>query len=242
MVKVEVLRDDSLSQMAGPLSHALRNPLGTISLHLGIIEEEIQQLDGDKRGQAERSLSIVHEHVTRLHDLIHQYLLAGRSWNEPRHAVDVGDYLHVFCAEMHSVLAAYDITLQLEIASQIGAITVYEKGFHQALLHLFHHVRTAMPRGGTLTVRGHRQGDRVSIEICAIGQGITQTQLDHIFDPFHDPAYASNGLGLYLVREVIYAHQGDLSIHSEVDVGTTIQITLPLLRPLNSLSEQRPED
>lgn len=250
ITKVDVLcqirsvdqHDESLSQIAAPLSHALRNPLGAISLHLGIMQEEIQQLDDDKRGQAERSLAIVKANITRLHDLMQQYLLIGRSWHETRHAVDLSDYLKTFCAEMQGALSAHDITLRLDVASQTGDIALYETGFRQALRHVFDYVRATMPRGSTLTVRGHRQGDRVSIDVGDTGEGTALTQLDNVFDPFHDPAFATHGLGLYLVREVVYAHQGDIRIQRDVNVGTTIQITLPLAPPLNALSEPRPED
>ena len=236
-----MVRNDSLSQIAGPLSHALRNPLGTISLHLGILDEEIRQLDKDKRRQAERSLSIVTEHVSRLHDLMQQYLLIARSWHEPRNSVDFGDYLKLVCAEMHSLLTAYGFDLQLDIASQIGDVALYEHGFRQALQHLFHYICGTL-RGNTLVVRGDRSEDAVSIEMGNRGEEMTTAQLEHIFDPFHDPTRSSRGLGLYLVREVVYAHQGDLTISSNADGSTTIRITLPVLPAPATLSTQRLED
>jgi signal transduction histidine kinase len=68
---------------------------------------------------------------------------------------------------------------------------------------------------------------RVSIRVTDTGDGMPPEVLDRVFEPFYSAAKGGTGLGLVIVKNVIEAHRGTLSIDSSVGNGTTITIDLP---------------
>jgi two-component system sensor histidine kinase FlrB len=61
------------------------------------------------------------------------------------------------------------------------------------------------------------------------GVGIPAEQTTQIFEPLHTTKPGGTGLGLYIVQEVVAAHNGQVAVQSVVDQGSTFTITLPLL-------------
>ena len=67
----------------------------------------------------------------------------------------------------------------------------------------------------------------VRISIQDEGKGIEPENLERIFDPFFSTRPDGTGLGLPIAHRIAQAHGGDLSVESELDVGTTITVRLP---------------
>jgi len=62
-----------------------------------------------------------------------------------------------------------------------------------------------------------------------MGTGIPADQLAQIFEPLYTTKPTGTGLGLYMVREIVAAHAGEICVTSHVGHGTTFTITLPLV-------------
>ena len=88
-----------------------------------------------------------------------------------------------------------------------------------------------MPQGGSLTLRGQQTPAQVRLEVSDTGVGIPAEQFRQIFEPLHTTKPGGTGLGLYLVREIVTAHGGEITVQSHVGHGTTFIITLPRLEP-----------
>jgi signal transduction histidine kinase len=69
----------------------------------------------------------------------------------------------------------------------------------------------------------------VHLDICDMGTGIPADQLARIFEPLYTTKPAGTGLGLYMAREIVAAHNGEIRVTSQVGSGTTFTITLPLV-------------
>jgi PAS domain S-box-containing protein len=224
-----------LGRLAGAVSHDIRNPLAAIFLHADILEDELRQLEGHHPDQLWRSLSAIKDEVTRLHDLVQQYLSLARLSDLPREPVELRTFLDAFGAEMQERLVGRGITLQLEGESDLGQVALHQNSFRRMLLNVLNNAIEAMPHGGVLTVHGQRQAHRARLEISDTGYGIPPEQLPLLFSPLHTTKPEGTGLGLYLVREIVAAHQGDITVNSEPGVGTTFTLTLPLLEPEDGL-------
>jgi len=87
-----------------------------------------------------------------------------------------------------------------------------------------------MPDGGTLTFRAFAQNYRIVIEVQDTGFGIEPENMSKIFEPFFTTKEIGKGtgLGLAVCYGVITEHQGRLSVRSNVGVGTTFSIFLPI--------------
>jgi signal transduction histidine kinase len=95
------------------------------------------------------------------------------------------------------------------------------------LLNLVTNAIEAMPKGGTLTLRAKSTGDAVHLEMHDTGCGIPSEQMALLFSPLHTTKPEGTGLGWYLAREIITAHDGEIAVTSEPEVGTTFLLTLP---------------
>jgi signal transduction histidine kinase len=224
-----------LGRLAAGVSHEIRNPLGVISLYVDILEEELQQLPPEHQAQLMPALSEINANLARLDDLVQNYLSLARVSTIQREPTNIGTLVKDFTQELERELAARDIVLQLDGLGQLGEIPVHIHTFRRALLNLVHNAMDAMPQGGRLTLRGQQTPAQVRLEVSDTGVGIPAEQLKQIFEPLHTTKPGGTGLGLYLVREIVTAHGGEITVQSTVGHGTTFIITLPRLgdTPLN---------
>ena len=87
-----------------------------------------------------------------------------------------------------------------------------------------------MPNGGTLSVVTDGDSDKIYIEVVDTGTGIREEHLDKIFDSFFTTKgeVKGVGLGLSVCYGFIQDHGGDIEVKSQVGVGTTFTISLPV--------------
>jgi two-component system sensor histidine kinase HydH len=221
----------TLSQLAGAVSHELHNPLTTIFLHADILEEELRQLEGDSNEQLLRSLGVMKEEVTRMHDLAEQCLILARLSTLPREPEDLRAFLEAFCLEMQARLAPRGLTLQCEGVGDLGHVALHKGAFRRALLDLFNHSLQAIPSGGIMTLSAQRFGTEVRLEIRATGADIPPEKVTQLFSPKVSIQPEGLGLGLYGVREIVTAHGGTIEVSGEPGAATTFTVTLPSLTP-----------
>jgi signal transduction histidine kinase len=88
-----------------------------------------------------------------------------------------------------------------------------------------------MPQGGELILCGRQTGSWVCLGMQDTGEGMPADQLSQLFVPFHTTKSDGTGLGLYVVREILAAHGGGITVTSTPGTGTTCLVMLPLAIP-----------
>jgi signal transduction histidine kinase len=216
-----------LAQLAESVSHAVHNPLTSIFLHADILEDELRRLQGDDSQQSLDSLRLIREDVTRMHDLLEQYLMLMRLSALSREPKDLRAFLEAFVVERQERLATCGIAFRLEESNDLGCVAMHQKAFERALLNVLEHAVEAMPEGGSITLRARRTPAGIQIDISHTGDGISSEQLSQLLSAAECGKSGRMGLGLYLVKEIMATHGGILEVASEPDVGTTFTVTLP---------------
>ena len=117
--------------------------------------------------------------------------------------------------------------LRVEGLEHLGTVAFHTSTLRRALLNLVQNALEAMPQGGTLTVRGAGMVTHVQLQVGDTGSGITAEHLSQIFEPLYTTKQEGTGLGLYIMREIIAAHGGQVAVESSVGQGTTFTLTLP---------------
>ncbi len=104
--------------------------------------------------------------------------------------------------------------------------------FKQACVALIVNASEAIRENGEIIIRtSNPDKDTIKIEIIDNGIGISEDDIQHIFEPFYSTKHDQSGigLGLAIVHGIIQNHKGKIQVKSELGNGTTISISLPLI-------------
>lgn len=217
-----------LGRLASSLSHDISNHFNTVSLHTDLLEDEVQDLPSELQGSLAESVVDIRSEITHLHDLIEALLALARLTRLHREPENLEAYLDDLRPTLEELLDPHDITLALEGLDGLGEVALHHTTFRQLWLNLVSHAIDAMPQGGRLTIRGERLATHVQLEISDTGGGISDAQLPLLFLPFHGTKSESAILGLYVVQEIVSAHEGAIAVSSSPGQGTTLIVSLPL--------------
>jgi signal transduction histidine kinase len=196
-------------------------------LHVELLEEELQGETAHNRILVADTLREVKAELSRLGELVANYLSLTRLVELQCEAQDLGTVVETLALEMRTQLSQHNIGLRLEGLSNLGRVHLHCNTFRRALLNLVQNAIDAMPQGGRLTFYGRHEGTRVCLEIRDTGNGIPADQLRSLFTPFHTTKPAGTGLGLFVVQQILAAHKGAITVYSTPGQGTTCVLTLP---------------
>ena len=101
-----------------------------------------------------------------------------------------------------------------------------EGQLRQALVNILRNSVEAMPEGGTISIRLSAVADGIELTIADTGQGIPDSQMARLFEPFATTKRNGTGLGLAFVQQVVTESGGKVRIESGQGKGTTVRITL----------------
>ena len=215
-----------LGQLAAGMSHEIRNPLAAVFLYVEVLAEELQDAAANPAAVAE-TLAEIKTNLARLDDLVQDYLSLVRVGAVERTPQDVGAALQAWVGEWQALAAKGGVVFQWDELATLGEIRCHLNTLRRALLNLVQNAVEAMPHGGTLTLRGQGTATQVQLVLRDTGGGIPAAQRSRIFEPLYTTKPGGTGLGLYLVREIVAAHAGQVTVESVEGQGTTVTVTLP---------------
>jgi signal transduction histidine kinase len=225
----QVQRSVLLGDIAGKIVHEIRNPLNAIFLHADVVQGELQSPTLDSRSQIMESLADIRLEVRRLYDLVQDYLALARLVSVQYEPEDFGDILRECGRIMQEQARTRGVVLHLQGLARLGVVSLHKGTLQRAFVNLLQRALDAMPQGGTVTLRGRRTTSHSVVDIHDTGRAISEEQLDCLFEPPYSTDAEWQGLGLYVVREIVAAHHGTLDVQSAPGQGTTFTVTLPLV-------------
>ena len=122
------------------------------------------------------------------------------------------------------------LTLRVDLPVEPLMIDADAPRITQVLTNLVSNALNYTPAGGTITVSAKRTGDVALMAVSDTGIGIAPEHLLYIFEPFFRVASKidGTGLGLSIVKQIVTLHKGEISVQSEVGVGSRFIIRIPL--------------
>jgi PAS domain S-box-containing protein len=215
------------------VSHDLRNPLATIDLATTMTLES-----SDIGPIARKRVETIHRSVNRMGHLLGDLLDAA--------SLQAGRLPMAMKIEDVAVLVARVIEAHEDLARKQGIELVCDcpvegvriRGDRERLMQAFGNlIGNALKfcgRGDVVTLRARVAGRHVAFEVTDEGPGIPDDEQAHIFEPYWSAkrhAKKGIGLGLYICKAIIEAHDGTISVDSELGRGTTFSIMIPLVEP-----------
>jgi two-component system OmpR family sensor kinase len=223
---------------AADASHELRTPLATISGWLDLYN----QGGLDDPHQLEQALERVNGEVGRMRLIVEELsLLARLDAGRPleREEVDVAALAEGIVEDAHVV--SPQRTFRLDVAGP-ALVRGDEPRLAQVLRNLVGNAVQHTPPTAGVRVGVATDGDVVRITVTDDGPGIAPEHLGRVFERFwraessRSRDYGGSGLGLAIVQAIIRAHDGTVSVASQVGEGTTITVVLPRLAAGRSVS------
>jgi PAS domain S-box-containing protein len=216
-----------LGRLAAGVSHEIRNPLAAVFLQVDILEEELRVPSPDNAAAVAEALAEVKTNLARLDDLVQDYLTLVRVTNLQREVQDLGGAVQAWGMEMQHEVKAQSVTIEMQGLGELGLVAFHASTLRRALLNLVQNAADAMPQGGTVTLAGQSTATQVQLCVQDTGSGIPTALLEQIFEPLYTTKPGGTGLGLYIVQEIVAAHEGQITVESVVGQGTTFTLTLP---------------
>ena len=217
----------TLGRLAAGLTHEIRNPLGALFLHIDLLEEEYRDPSPESPTLIPQTFTEIRTALTRLDELVQDYLSLVRVSTIELNVQDMGATVQAWAAELESRAAQQGVTIQLEGHATVGPLAFHPSTLRRAVLNVVQNALEAMPQGGTLTLECARTAREVHLRVRDSGIGIPAEQVPRIFEPLYTTKPGGTGLGLYIVREILVAHEGRVTVESVEGQGTTFTFTFP---------------
>jgi signal transduction histidine kinase len=135
---------------------------------------------------------------------------------------------------VHSLFQARaaEAGIELTAPDAPGAVvTADRERVVQVLSNLIGNALRFTPRGGRIALTAEPDGPRVRFEVSDTGPGIAEDQIPRLFERYwqgRSPQRGSLGLGLYICKQLVAAHGGDIGVRSRLGDGSTFWFTLPV--------------
>ena len=227
--RIEELRE----QLIGVVGHDLRTPLSSIVMGASLMLKRGMMVDADVKVAARiaRSADRMTRIISELLDFTRVRLGGGMSI-EPR-PVDLAD----LCADVIAEVEAGHPDRSVAFDTDADTRGMWDRErLAQVVSNLIGNAIQHGKPDGAIQVRLRGEGDSVRLEVQNEGAAIPVDLLPSIFDPFRRNPRAGQkseglGLGLYICRELVRAHGGEIAVQSTEEAGTTFTVRLPRKRP-----------
>ena len=228
---------EAIGQLAGGVAHDFNNLLTSIGGSFELIDRRLKQ------GRSEGLEGILHmglEAVSRAARLTHRLLAFSSRQSLHSQRIDLPTLLQT--QRLNSVLTA-SVTLQLQLAPDLWPVQADQTQLQEAIDNLLLNACEAMPSGGLLRIEasnrqvrtqqlagtGLSAGDYACLSIIDEGQGMSESTLEHAFEPFFStkPVGQGIGLGLSMVYGFSKQSQGHVVLRSQIGHGTRVELFMP---------------
>jgi two-component system, NtrC family, sensor kinase len=248
----------SLGRLAAGVAHELNNPVGFIYSNLDLLQQDLEtisklltfyenaELPAPVREQAEQIksengtafafedcdalISDCKEGAERITAIVQNLRTFSRLDEAAIKRINIHDGIDSTIRLLSRYFGAGHVQL-IRNYGEIPEIEAYAGQLNQVWMNILANAAQALPAsGGSVTISTGLLEGRVVVEISDTGKGISQPDLERIFDPFYTtkPLGEGTGLGLSISFGIVQKHQGSIRVRSTVGVGTTFAITLPV--------------
>jgi two-component system sporulation sensor kinase A len=214
----------ALGRVAAQVAHEVKNPLAGLKLYALHLKSKIEL------GLAPSETSLVDkivDTIDHLSETVERVLDFAHPIGQARRTVDLNQLVDDAIHMLESQIRANNIVLKTDLC-QTGTVGLLdEPSIRSALLNLILNAIQSMPGGGDLGITTFRQDGWIQLMVDDTGCGIDEDRLETVFEPFNSTKSRGLGLGLPYSKKVIDEHGGQISVESQKNRGTRVEVMLP---------------
>ncbi len=235
-------RLSSLGLLTAGLAHEIRNPLVAIRTFTQLLPERYEDAEFREGFQG-----LALKEVDRICGLINDLLSFARPSRPNVAEENMNDVVDGIARILETEAKEKGVEITRNFALNLPKVWIDREQMKQVFMNLILNAIQAMKEGGSifistrLTSRNGAapSGQFLQVEVRDTGVGIPAENLDHIFDPFFTSKDEGSGLGLSISHQIVQEHGGYVTVESEVGMGTTFFVNLPIGKPIRQLNNGR---
>lgn len=213
-------------------AHDLRGPLTSIQSFTGFLQEDITD---DEQLEFVDIIAVQSDRLQRLIadlldlDQIEQGILV-LNWR----ICNLNEVIEGVVTALRPAIKMRRQSLTVDLPTRPLLINADSERLTQVIYNLTDNAVKYTPEGGQIRIAARRSRDSIELELVDTGHGMTASQVSHLFSLYYRSAEAQHsdvpgsGLGLFIVKTILDAHQGEISVESKLGQGTSFMIRLPV--------------
>ena len=223
-------RLEAWAEMARQVAHEIKNPLTPIQLNA----EHLRRVHAD-RGEPltpvlQECVATILTQVRLLRQIASEFSSFASSPTAKPSAVDVPELLEEVVGPYRAGLSER-IRFDIDVPADLPRVQIDRTLIARSLTNIVENALHAMPSAGTLGVAARAEDSRVRIRISDTGSGMDPEALERAFEPYFSTKATGTGLGLPIAKRNVELTGGTISVTSERDRGTMVELTLPTVEP-----------
>ncbi len=219
--RVDVERRATLGNMAAGIAHEVRNPLATIVTTVHGLSY------GESNPERQKMYQVISDEITRVDDTIGEFIKYAKPRKPSKEMVLIRDVFR--SVRTLTAATAHDQNVVFNLLGDSALeVEIDHAHLRQILLNLTLNAIQALPDGGHVTLRTHRDGENAEISVTDNGIGLDNETRDKVLRPFFTTRVEGTGLGLSITSQLVEANNGKLDIESELAHGTTVKMIFPI--------------
>jgi ammonium transporter len=237
--RVEMARDAAMeagsakSRFLASMSHELRTPLNAIIGFTRLVSRNAEVLPAKQVDNLSKILVSAEQLLALIDEILDLSRIEAGEVALEIAATDVADVVREVTDSLEPLVDRPRVQLVVETQADLPPVITDEDKVRQVLLNLVSNA-IKYTEQGSITVRAEAVDGRIRIAVSDTGVGIPRAELDRIFDEFHRAESigtrhrSGTGLGLTISRRLARALEGDITVASELGVGSTFTLDLPV--------------
>jgi signal transduction histidine kinase len=220
----------TIGETSAMVGHDLRNPLQVVYLlgsrlgkkigalrDSGVDDSDIEDLEYIEEKLKDQT-NYMNKIVSDLQDFSKNIKVAYEDADLEQTVVDVIGTLKV----------PENIEVSVRLEERLRSVRADSNLFKRVFTNLLTNGIQAMPEGGSMAVTGTATDDLATVVVSDTGSGISEENMSKLFQPLFTTKAKGTGLGLSVCKRIVEAHRGEITVESELGVGTSFTINIPI--------------
>jgi len=244
----------SLGELTAGIAHEIQNPLNFVNNFSEVSTELVDEMNEEMTkgnydeakeiaNDVKQNLEKINHHGKRAGDIVKGMLQHSRTSSGVNELTDINaladEYLRLAFHGFRAKDKTFNSAMKTDYDESIGLLKIIPQDIGRVVLNLITNAFYVVNEKKKLNVAGYepvvsvstkKAEDRIEIKVRDNGNGIPQTILEKIFQPFFTtkPTGQGTGLGLSLSYDIVKAHGGELNVETKEEEGSTFIIQLPI--------------
>jgi len=215
---------NAMGQLASGVAHEIRNPLNSIATIVQQLDKDFKPVNGEE--EYHLLAGIVAKEVKRMNRTIENFLRFSRPEPISKSEFILSELINSVETQYQALVEENGIELTV-VQDWDGNVNWDRNQVKQVLINLIKNSIESIENSGKIKIKIENEKSSVSICISDTGEGISEGDLQRIFNLYFTSKAKGTGIGLSIIQRIINEHDGDIIVESKLGVGTTFTLTIP---------------